>query len=137
MAAIFWFRRDLRLEDNAGLYHALKQTNEVVPVFIFDKNILNKLEDKTDARVTFIHREITRIQNELRGLGSDLKVYYGHPEAIWNELLTEYSVSAVYTNHDYEPYAEERDNTVRKILNNKNIPFYTYKDQCIFEKDEV
>jgi deoxyribodipyrimidine photo-lyase len=137
MAAIFWFRRDLRLEDNAGLYHALKQTNEVVPVFIFDKNILNKLEDKTDARVTFIHREITRIQNELRGLGSDLKIYYGHPETIWDELLTEHSVSAVYTNNDYEPYAQERDNTVRKILNDKNIPFYTYKDQCIFEKDEV
>lgn len=131
--AIFWHRRDLRLEDNAGLYHALKSGLAVLPLFIFDKNILDKLEDKNDRRVVFIHQQIRRLSEELKG---SFLVKYGKPEEVWKEILQEYNVKAVYTNHDYEPYAQERDAKIKKMLGDK-IAFHTYKDQVILEKDEV
>lgn len=137
MAAVFWFRRDLRLEDNAGLYRALKENREVIPVFIFDKTILDKLEDKDDARVSYIHQEIERLQNELKELGSSLQVFYGNPTKIWQKIVEDFDFETVYTNHDYEPYAIVRDNYIKDFLSNKNIIFKTFKDQCIFEKDEV
>ena len=84
---IFWFRRDLRLKDNAGLYHALKSDFPVLPIFIFDSNILDKLEDKQDARVTFIHRTVVALQKELGELGSSLLIKYGNPATIWQELM--------------------------------------------------
>ncbi|RZJ77044.1 MAG: deoxyribodipyrimidine photo-lyase, partial [Flavobacterium sp.] len=96
---IFWFRRDLRLGDNAGLYHALKSDNPVIPLFIFDKNILDKLP-KNDARVTFIYQTIEDIKETLQKKGSDLLVKYGKPEKIWPEILKEYEVKEVFTNHD-------------------------------------
>ncbi len=134
---IFWFRRDLRLHDNAGLYHALKSPFPVLPIFIFDTEILAKLEDKTDKRVQFIHQTLLGLQQQLKVLGSNLIVKYGNPAQIWNELSTNYQINAVFTNHDYEPYANTRDEQIRTLLSQKNITFETYKDQSIFEKQEV
>ena len=135
--SIFWLRRDLRLEDNAGLYHALKGGYPVLPLFIFDPAILNKLEDKDDARVTFIHQTISALSIQLHQHHSDILVKYANVAHAWDEVLKEYDVAAVYTNHDYEPYAKDRELAIRKKLADKNIPFNTYKDQVIFEKNEV
>ncbi len=134
---IFWFRRDLRLEDNAGLYHALNSGVPVLPIFIFDQNILEKLEDKKDARVTFIHQEVSRLKKELGSLGTDLLVTYGDPEVIWKEILDEYEIENIYTNHDYEPYARDRDNKIKKLIESQGGQFQTFKDHVIFEKEEV
>ena len=134
---IFWFRRDLRLDDNAGLYHALKKGIPVLPVFIFDNTILDKLEDKKDGRVEFIHDAILNLDNQLKEIGSSIKIFYSTPEKVFTELIKDYNVECVYTNHDYEPYADERDTTVRELLIINEIAFKSYKDQCIFEKDEV
>lgn len=134
---IFWFRRDLRLEDNTGLYYALTQEKNVLPLFIFDRNILDKLEDKTDARVGFIHQQIHRLHEELKHLGSSILVKYGNPQDVWTTLIEEYEIENVYTNRDYEPYAQERDKAVNAILKQKGIQFLDFKDQVIFEKAEV
>ncbi len=136
--AVFWFRRDLRLEDNAGLYHALKSGLKVLPLFIFDTEILDKLADKFDARVTFIYEELLAIKKELEEkYSSSLLVLNGKPTIIWTQILKEYTVAEVYTNHDYEPYAIKRDNVLRDLFGENDIKFYTFKDQCIFEKEEV
>lgn len=137
MVNIFWFRRDLRLEDNTGLYHALTDGNPVLPVFIFDEEILQKLEDHADARVTFIYDEIARLKNQLERHGSSLLVKHGKPEHVFRELMNNYTIKAVFTNHDYEPYARERDARVRDLLINHQVGFRTFKDQVILEKDEV
>ncbi len=134
---IFWFRRDLRLHDNAGLYHALKTNFPVVPIFIFDKIILDKLEEKKDRRVEFIRDTIVSIQEKLLKIGSSLEVFYGTPEQIFGKIINDYKVREVYTNHDYEPYAINRDNIIKDLLAEKSIAFKSYKDQVIFEKDEV
>lgn len=134
---IFWFRRDLRLEDNAGLYYALKDKEPVQCIFIFDKNILDQLEDKKDARVSFIYDQVSRLQSELSSLGSQLWVYYSTPEEVFTDLIKTYSIKKVYTNHDYEPYAQVRDQSIKQLLNDSNISFDTYKDHVIFEKEEV
>ncbi len=134
---IFWFRRDLRLSDNAGLYHALKQDIPVVPIFIFDKHILDPLEERADRRVTFIYNAITEIQNQLVQKGSALEVYYGFPEQVFEHLTLKYNIVKVFTNDDYEPYAIERDNTINNVLHKRNISFNAFKDHVIFEKDEV
>lgn len=130
---LFWFRRDLRLQDNAGLHFALKENEEVVPVFIFDTVILDKLEDRADLRVAFIHQSLTLMQKQLVELGSTLLTLHGNPIEIFKEL----NPKAVYTNHDYEPYARNRDGQVKEILESKGVVFKTFKDQVIFEKDEV
>ncbi|MDR3693174.1 deoxyribodipyrimidine photo-lyase [Mucilaginibacter sp.] len=135
--SVFWFRRDLRLDDNAGLYHALKSPYPVLPVFIFDKEILAQLEDKDDGRVTFIYETITELDHQLQKHSSSLLVLYDTTENAWHNLVTEYHVAAVYTNHDYEPYAIKRDEHIQNLLKNQDIPFHTFKDQVIFEKDEV
>jgi deoxyribodipyrimidine photo-lyase len=135
--SVFWFRRDLRLNDNAGLYHALKSGSPVLPVFIFDKEILDKLEDKDDARVTFIHQTIQDLDKELQKYKSSLLVMYDTPERAWNKIISDHNVAAVYANHDYEPYAKGRDDEIEKLLKKSGIVFITYKDQVIFEKDEV
>jgi deoxyribodipyrimidine photo-lyase len=137
MVNIFWFRRDLRLEDNAGLYHALKAETPVLPLFIFDDNILGKLENKTDPRVNFLHHTITELRKQLGDLGSSILVKYGNPETIWKEILEEYEVGAVFTNRDYETYAQKRDKTVENLLNERKIELHTFKDHILFEKDEV
>ena len=135
--AIFWFRRDLRLHDNAGLYQALKSGLKVLPLFIFDREILDKLEDNDDARVTFIHQQLERMNEELKALKSSLLVKYGNPQEIWEQLIQEYDVKEVYINHDYEPYAKERDGHLQQFFNTKSIEFKTFKDQCVLEKGEV
>lgn len=135
--AIVWLRRDLRLHDNAALYHALKSPYPVLPLFIFDKSILHKLEDRDDARVTFIHQTLTALEQELQKLNSSLLVEYNTPVEAWTTLLNKYQVAEVYTNHDYEPYAIERDDRIKELLKAQGIRFHTFKDQCIFEKNEV
>ncbi len=134
---VFWFRRDLRMEDNAGLYHALKSGNPVLPFFIFDKKILNDLEDKDDARVAFIYKAVNEVNRECIKHGSSLKVVYDTPEHAFSQLIQEHKVSTVYTNHDYEPYAKARDEGISQLLAKYNIVFKTFKDQVIFEKDEI
>jgi len=134
---IFWHRRDLRLYDNAGLHHALQSEHPVLPLFIFDTDILDHLNDKNDARVAFIHQHLLDMQEELRESGSSLLVKNGKPLEIFKELLEEYDIREVYTNHDYEPYGKERDQQIAGLLEQRRIPFQTYKDQVIFERDEV
>ncbi len=134
---IFWFRRDLRLHDNAGLYHALKSGLPVLPIFIFDKNILEKLEDKADRRVEFIYNALADIKSKLEAMGSSLQTYYDTPINAWQNITRKYTVKMVFTNHDYEPYAKQRDEQIGELLNQKGILFSTHKDQVIFEKDEV
>jgi deoxyribodipyrimidine photo-lyase len=134
---IIWFRRDLRLTDNAALYHALKSNHPVLPVFIFDRNILDKLENKADMRVEFIHAALEEMQLALQQMGSSLQVYYGFPEQVYAELFEKFSIEKVFTNHDYEPYAIERDTAIKHLLESHGASFHTYKDQVIFEKNEV
>lgn len=133
---IWWLRRDLRLTDNSALYHALKSGYPVFPLFIFDKNILDDLESD-DARVEFIHQQLEAIQKQLVRLGSTLDVRFGTPYKVFCNISEEYQIKAVYTNHDYEPYATKRDDEVRKLLGEYGIDFHSFKDQVIFEKDEV
>lgn len=134
---IFWFRRDLRLEDNAGLYHALSSQFPVLPLFIFDSEILDKLENRKDARVEFIHNSLTELNNKLNTAGSNLLVKHGTPIAVWKELMAEYNIGEVFTNSDYEPYAIDRDSKIKDLLAGKQVGFNTFKDHVIFEKDEV
>lgn len=133
----FWFRRDLRLDDNAGLYHALKTGMPVLPVFIFDTDILSKLTNPADKRVLFIHKEIQSLKQQLEALGSTLLVFHGKPLEIWQKLIAQYSIKEVYCNRDYEPYARERDKSLYDWFLTQNISFKGYKDQVIFEKNEV
>jgi deoxyribodipyrimidine photo-lyase len=134
---IIWFRRDLRLADNAALYFALKESINVLPIFIFDKNILDDLEDKADKRVEFIYKALQEMQTQLVELGSTLEVFYSTPVKAFSELFTKYTVEKVYTNHDYEQYALQRDASIVDLLKQHNAVLKTYKDQVIFEKDEV
>jgi deoxyribodipyrimidine photo-lyase len=134
---IFWFRRDLRLHDNAGLYHALKAKGPVVPIFIFDTNILDRLDNKEDRRVEFIHAALEEMQSQLNAMGASLEVYHGTPVEVFKTLLDKYKIEKVFTNHDYEPYAFERDKAVSGTLSAAGISFHTFKDQVILEKDEV
>lgn len=134
---LFWFRRDLRLEDNTGLYHALNSNFPVLPLFIFDNLILKELKNKADPRIHFIHNQLKDMQKTLRRLGSSLLVLKGDPEEIFRELLKKWKIAAVYTNHDYEPYAIQRDEKIAHLLKTHQIPFYTLKDQVIFEKNEI
>lgn len=135
--ALFWFRRDLRLEDNAGLYHALRSGLPVVPVFIFDTNILDELEDRSDRRVDFIHQSLGLLQEKLTAMGSTLDCRIGKPGPVYQDLLSDYEVGAVYTNHDYEPYARERDAAIGRLLQSRGIAFHTFKDQVVFDRGEV
>ena len=135
--SIFWFRRDLRLNDNAALYYALKSGYPVLPVFIFDRTILDLLENKSDRRVEFIYDTVADLKEKLQQSGTTLEVHYGHPAAIFHQLLAAYDIAAVYANTDYEPCATERDGEIGKLLAAKLIPFHSYKDQVIFEKNEV
>jgi deoxyribodipyrimidine photo-lyase len=134
---IFWFRRDLRLDDNVGFLEALKADKPVLPIFIFDTEILDKLP-KNDARVTFIHEQLQQMRNELQeDYSSSIAMYHGKPTEIFQQLIKEYQIAEIFTNHDYEPYATQRDKEIAELLSKNNIEFHTFKDQVIFEKDEV
>ena len=133
---IFWSRRDLRLEDNVGLFHALNSDEDVLPIFIFDETILSQLP-KDDARVTFIYKQLEKIQTQLQAIGKSLAVFHGIPFVVFTKLIDENKVKTVYTNHDYEPYARKRDLELNLLFKEKNIEFKTSKDQVIFEKSDV
>ena len=130
---IFWFRRDLRLDDNAGLYHALKHSRHVLPIFIFDTVILKELDNPEDARVTFIYDAVKNLKRDLEKMGSSLLVLYGDPTKIFHEIQPH----SVYANEDYEPYARQRDEAIAMNLRARNISFSHFKDQVIFAKAEV
>ncbi|MBT8279702.1 MAG: DNA photolyase family protein [Bacteroidia bacterium] len=131
--SIFWFRRDLRLNDNHGFYNALKSDSQVLPIFIFDTTILSELP-KQDPRVTFIYDNLQKMRDELNGR---LAIFNGKPIDVFSELIESHDIDSVFTNHDYEPYARERDTEIAALLISKNIAFKTFKDQVIFEKNEV
>jgi deoxyribodipyrimidine photo-lyase len=134
--ALFWHRRDLRIHDNAGLYKALEQSSKVIPVFIFDRTILDLLP-KNDQRVLFIHQELNKMKQAYRSLGSDFVVLYGDPKVDIPNLAFKYNANAVYTNRDYEPNAIARDQLLFEELKAAQIAFIGAKDQVIFEKNEV
>ena len=136
MTALFWHRRDLRINDNKGLFEALKQNEIVHPIFIFDKSILDKLPNN-DQRILFIYQEIESLKKSYQNLGSDLWVYYGEPSEIIPKIAQELNCSSVYFNNDYEPYALQRDQEIQVSLNNIKIEFIGNKDHVIFEKNEV
>jgi len=133
---VFWFRRDLRLYDNCGFFHALDADQDVLPVFIFDSNILDDLP-KDDHRVTFIHQLLERMNSDLKKHKRKLAVFHGDPVAIFTKIIADKQISNVFTNQDYEPYARSRDEKIRGLLQKNDIGFHTFKDQVIFEKSEV
>jgi len=133
----FWFRRDLRLEDNVGLYHALNSGVPLRALFIFDKDILDKLDDKHDARLVFIHRQLKKIDLQMREYGSTLLVEYGKPLDVWKKLIKKNSIGKVFSNRDYEPYAIRRDSEIERFLSLGGVEFNQFKDQVIFDRDDV
>jgi len=134
---IFWFRRDLRLDDNVGFFNALKSDLPVLPIFIFDKNILEQLPED-DARVNFIFDTLQTMRDTLQSEhNSSLAIYYDTPEDAFKTIMEQFTIDTVFTNRDYEPYATKRDKNIKQLLDKNNISFKTYKDQVIFEKDEV
>ena len=135
--SLFWFRRDLRLEDNAGLLKALESGVPVVPIFIFDPNILSKLEDTHDARVSFLHELLQHLKAQLEDLGSDLLVFYDKPLNVFKSLCLQYEVTGLFFNRDYEPYARERDKAVYEYFETISASCIGAKDHVLFEKNEV
>jgi deoxyribodipyrimidine photo-lyase len=134
--ALFWFRRDLRLDDNVGLYHAIKNETKLLPIFIFDSDILDRLP-KDDPRVCFLHQHIEKLNQQLAESNKKIHVYHGKPIDIFRKISSAKAVHAVYTNRDYEPYATQRDTEIEALLSENDISLSTYKDHVIFERDEV
>ena len=135
--SIFWFRRDLRLKDNHGLYQALESGKKVLPIFIFDEDILDLLENKYDKRVDFIVQALQTLNSFLKSKNKGIKIFKGKPLEIYKKLTENYEIEAVYSNEDYEPYAIKRDQEIADFLASKNIAFHSFKDQVIFHKDEI
>jgi len=133
---LFWFRRDLRVDDNHGFYRALQGENKVIPIFIFDTNILGKLEKK-DARIEFILLALGAIDTAMKRNRCTVGIYHGTPKVIFNELIEKWPISKVVCNEDYEPYATKRDKEIKTLLAQKGIIFEQYKDQVIFQKNDV
>lgn len=134
--AVFWFRRDLRLADNLGLFEATCSGLKVLPVFIFDTNILSEL-DRDDARVSFIHNRLSELDQKLRLTGHGLRIEFGTPEKVWQHLFEAFNIRKVFVNRDYEPYALERDERVRTLVESFGASWHSYKDQVIHETDEI
>lgn len=134
---VFWFRRDLRLEDNTGLYHALNSGLKVIPVFIFDTDILNQLEDRKDKRVDYIHQALQAIHKDLKKYNSGLYVYYGTPIEVFKKIIQDFNIDTVFSNRDYEPEAIQRDRQIADLLLKHHIQFRNFKDQVIFEKNNI
>ncbi|NIN35793.1 MAG: deoxyribodipyrimidine photo-lyase, partial [Gammaproteobacteria bacterium] len=133
---IHWFRRDLRLEDNAALYHALC-TGSVMPIFIFDTNILDRLDDKRDRRLSFIYEEISALKKTIEKKGSTLRVFHGRPIDVFNQLIHDYQVGSVFAGRDYEPYAVQRDTEIASLLSQHNSALQLHKDHVIYESHEI
>ena len=135
--SIFWFRRDLRLKDNHGLFQALESEKKVLPIFIFDEDILDLLENKSDKRVDFIVQALQTLNSFLKSKNKGIKIFKGKPLEIYKKLTENYEIEVVYCNEDYEPYAIKRDQEIANFLASKNIAFHQFKDQVIFHKDEI
>jgi deoxyribodipyrimidine photo-lyase len=133
---IFWFRRDLRLEDNIALNEALSSDCPVLPVFIFDTNITDELV-RNDARISFIYSSLKSINNGLKKFNSSLHILKGDPEMIWKELIATFDINTVFINKDYESYAIQRDKSIEELLIRNNIALKKFKDQVIFEENEI
>lgn len=133
---VFWFRRDLRLDDNIGLFHALQSQYPVIPLFIFDDAILDSLP-KNDARVGFIHESLHTINQKLQEIGSSLLVKKGKTHQVWQQLIQEFDIKEVFFNKDYEPYAIQRDFAICELLEANKTSTFLYKDQVIFEEKEI
>ncbi|MDC3284973.1 DNA photolyase family protein [Flavobacteriaceae bacterium] len=134
--SIFWFRRDLRLHDNKALFHALQSEEKILPIFIFDIDILEKIP-KDDARISFIYSELKAMNKHLEAHETEIKMFYGNPKEVFKSLMKNYTIVKVFTNHDYEPYAIKRDLEIKEVVSTSKIDFQTYKDQVIFEKNEI
>jgi deoxyribodipyrimidine photo-lyase len=134
--SIFWFRRDLRLHDNVALFNALKSGEKVLPIFIFDTSILDKLP-KNDARVSFIIKELRSMNEHLKSFDASIDILHGKPIEVFESLIKKYQIASVFTNQDYEPYAIRRDQEILELLKSENISFNSFKDQVIFEKNEI
>jgi len=134
--SIFWFRRDLRLEDNNALYSAITQNKNILPIFIFDESILDELE-KDDPRINFIYNTLSKINQQLQKHHSSIKILKGKTEAIWKSLVEKYAIDTVFINKDYEPYAIKRDQKIAQLLSKNAIKLLTFKDQVIHEESEV
>ena len=133
---LFWFRRDLRIEDNCGLFHALNGKNKVLPIFIFDKEILKKLP-KQDARLEMILMSLNTIDLAMKAKKCSVGKFHGTPKAIFTELIKKWRVEKVICNEDYEPYATNRDAEIRGLLEREGVAFEMHKDQVVFAKDEI
>ena len=133
---IFWFRRDLRIDDNTALWNALSSGLPVMPIFIFDTNIIDELK-QDDPRISFIYKNLAELDFIFKKFGSSLRILKSTPEIAFEKLLTEFDVHSVYSNRDYEPYAISRDSNVSKILNKLGLQFFQFKDHVIFEQDEI
>ena len=134
--SIFWFRRDLRLDDNKGLYNALKNHDNVLPIFIYDKYILDKLK-KNDHRIQFIKNKIEKINENLSKINKSIAQFYGRPVEVFEKLIKEFQVSNIYLNRDYSPYAIKRDNEIIKLSKKNNIKFNDFKDHVLYEKFDI
>jgi deoxyribodipyrimidine photo-lyase len=135
--SVFWFRRDLRLKDNVGLFHALGSDSPVLPIFIFDKKILGQFEDKQDRRVDYIHQALSHLNAQLKSSNTRLNTFYGYPLDIFKMLAKNYAIQGVFCNRDYEPQAIQRDKEIYQFFKEQNIPFRAFKDQVIFDKKEL
>lgn len=136
-SVVFWFRRDLRLHDNHGLFQALKSGQKVLPLFIFDTDILDNIDDRAEARVSFIYKKLAAINEKLKLSGSSLLVRHGKPAEVFQQLINEWKIEGVFANRDYEPYGIKRDEEVKSILEQRGIPFRSYKDHLMFEPGEI
>ena len=134
--SIFWFRRDLRLDDNVGLFQALNSSVSVIPIFIFDDAILESLP-KDDARVSFIYESLFKINEKINEIGSSILIKKGKTENIWKYLISEFNIKEVFFNKDYEPYAIQRDKEIKQFLEANQIDVHSYKDQVVFEELEI
>lgn len=134
---IFWFRRDLRLDDNAALSRALASGNPVLPIFIFDPSILSQLAERHDRRVDYIQQALSHLHTTLQWQGSGLRTFYNSPEDAFNILADRYAIQGIFWNRDYEPLAKERDSRIVKLLKSRNIPSYITKDQVIFDRNDI
>jgi len=131
--SIFWFRRDLRLDDNCGLFHALNNDHAVLPIFIYDQNIISKLKDN-DHRLFYINQSIEKMNVVLQKNNKSIHCLEGKPLDVFSELIKKYRINKVYTNRDYTPYSKKRDTSISKFLKKNNIEFIDFKDHVLFEK---
>tara|TARA_B100000945_G_scaffold310893_2_gene303376 strand:+ start:268 stop:1566 length:1299 start_codon:yes stop_codon:yes gene_type:complete len=134
--SIFWFRRDLRIEDNCGLFYALKENKNVLPIFIYDVNILKNFSND-DPRIEFIFNSLKLLDNIFKKNQSSIQIFKGEPEKIFRQLFIDYNINSVFFNRDYEPYAIERDEKIKKLLSSKQISVFDFKDHVVYEKNDV